>query len=222
MEATSPLLFSTLRDLKTSPLSKESETLSECTDQLFVSTTTRDSSTLASSTTPHGLSSPLTRDLLSKKSEEVTVEVQMSLLPSHSQASTTLSRSTRQLCSKTWGNGLPSTSPSTTWSQETCSFPFPRPLPKRAILMSPARSYRSSKWTSTPMSSSWETSPGKLGTASHSNLSSLIWDRVKLSELDLLLMMKHHHQRRFWTWAITQTLSLSSAHQNLPKKLNQR
>ena len=70
MPATMPPWFFMLKDLKIFQSFTEWEILSEFTELLSDSITTKDNSTLISSITAHGLSSPLTKNLLFKRLED--------------------------------------------------------------------------------------------------------------------------------------------------------
>ena len=109
------------RDSKISLSSKDSEISLEFIELPSDSTTIKDSSTLISSTTAHGPSSPLTEDQLSKKSKTKTQSV--SSPPSLTQASTSPSKRTKVLMFKTLESGPNSTSLSTMSSPTTSILP---------------------------------------------------------------------------------------------------
>lgn len=124
-----PLSFSTLKDSKIYQLFTESEILLEFTEPHSDYITNKDNSMPTFSTTPHGLYSQLIRNQLSKKLETKMLATRSP--HSHTQESTTLSRSTKLPFSPTLESGDSNTSPNTMLSPQTCSFHLTRPHPKR-------------------------------------------------------------------------------------------
>jgi len=155
--------FSMPRDLKTYPSSTELEISSECTEQHSDYTINLDNSMLACFITVHGLCSQVTRNLLSKKSE-VRPLVPMKIPHSHFRENTIPSRSMKLHYYKILENGLPNIWVNTTSLPMTWLLLWTRLKPRKKISMWSARSYKSSRWTSTQMNSSLKIFLAKHGT----------------------------------------------------------
>lgn len=205
MEATMPPLFSMQQSLKIFPLSKELEISSECTEPLWDSTTTIDSSMLTSFLPAHGPYSALTRRALFKKSAQAR-DQPTKMLPSPIQESISLSKSRRLQSSETWESGLNSTLPTTMWSPQTCMLHSTKLDHRRATSTWLPRSSKSTRWTSTLMNSNWEMLQDRPGTLWLLNWSSQQSELVMLWESDLPQSMRPPPKRRFSTLATSQTL----------------
>mmetsp|Transcript_42510 Transcript_42510/g.52329 ORF Transcript_42510/g.52329 Transcript_42510/m.52329 type:complete len:210 (-) Transcript_42510:712-1341(-) len=152
-----PSSCSTLVVSRTSPLSRESETLSVSTALFSDCTREESNSTLPSTSTLPGLSSPLTR-----RTPKARIVVMLRPLPTTE--STALSRSTRRTLSLRSASSLRPTSLLTTCSPPTCTSPSLRlPLRRTTSTFSP-RFSRFSRRTSSPTNSRSVMAPTRPGT----------------------------------------------------------